>query len=91
MVGIGDRTFGNARRIRQSHVAGAQVVTMATLACETCKEVFAIEHRAGAQDPALAARQSAWLAERFVWEHIQEKGHNGSIPLPFVPEPVKVS
>jgi hypothetical protein len=64
---------------------------MKTVTCETCKEVFAIEHRTGAEDPALAERQSTWLAERFVWEHIQEKSHSGSIPLPFVPEPVRVS
>jgi hypothetical protein len=64
---------------------------MATLTCDSCKEVFAIEHRAGSEDAALAARQAAWLSEKFVWEHIQEEHHHGSIALPFLPELVKVS
>ena len=34
------------------------------------------------QDPALAARQATWLADKFVWDHIQESHHPHSIDLP---------
>lgn len=84
MVAIGDRTYGNARRVRQSHTTGPHLAIMATVTCESCGHQFAIEHRAGSEDAALASRQAAWLAERLVWDHIQEKGHTGSVPLPFL-------
>lgn len=57
---------------------------METVLCETCGFYYAIEHRAGSEDPALASRQATWLADHFVWDHIQENKHQASIRLPFL-------
>ncbi len=79
------QSFGNAKRLRNSHGSLNGIVTMGTVSCETCGFHYAIEHPAGAADEALAQRQSAWLVERFVWDHIQETKHSGSVHLPFLP------
>lgn len=50
--------------------------------CSECGESFAIGHDPACPDQALAERQAAWLQERFVWDHIQENKHRGSIVLP---------
>ena len=71
-----------AKRLRQNKGAGYDTVVMTTVLCEQCGEKFAIGHRTACQDPVLAARQSAWLAEQFVWDHIQEAKHHSSISLP---------
>jgi hypothetical protein len=85
MVGGSSRTFGHAKRMRNSHAVLTKLVSMARVHCETCGFQYAIEHPAGTQDEALAQRQAEWLAERFVWDHIQETRHPGSIPLPILP------
>jgi hypothetical protein len=85
MVASPAQTFGNAKRMRNSHVALTNVATMTTVCCETCGFNYAIEHPAASQDQALANRQAVWLADRFVWDHIQENKHSGSIRLPALP------
>jgi len=55
---------------------------METVVCGECGARFAIGHHAAAQDAALARRQAVWLADKFVWDHIQETPHPGSITLP---------
>lgn len=55
---------------------------MNEVACNSCGERFEISHKAASQDAALAQRQAAWLQEQFVWDHIQEHKHRGSISLP---------
>ena len=87
MVTATVQSFGNAKRMRKSHESLSSIVTMATVCCETCGFHYAIEHPVGAGDEALAQRQAAWLAERFVWDHIQEVKHSGSIRLPFLAVP----
>lgn len=57
-------------------------VLMCVVACEKCGERFAIHHSLFAQDAVLAARQATWLADKFVWDHIQENHHPHSIELP---------
>ena len=57
-------------------------VVMNVVACSNCGERFEISHEAASQDPALAERQAAWLQDQFVWDHIQEHKHRGSINLP---------
>ncbi|ABF39257.1 hypothetical protein Acid345_0252 [Candidatus Koribacter versatilis Ellin345] len=87
MVGATAQTFGNAKRLRNAHGSLNGIVTMTTVCCETCGFHYAIEHPAGAGDEALAQRQAAWLADRFVWDHIQENKHSGSVRLPLLPAP----
>jgi len=55
---------------------------MLTVVCYQCGAQFAIAHHSESQDQALAERQAIWLADKFVWDHIQENNHQGSIPLP---------
>jgi hypothetical protein len=87
MVGAPAQNFGHAKRMRNSHTSLANIVTMTTIHCETCGCHYAIEHPSGTQDEGLAKRQALWLADRFVWDHIQENRHPGSIPLPILPIP----
>jgi hypothetical protein len=76
-----------AKRIRQTNAPPAPAPPAKThviriVVCQTCGDRFAISHDITAVDPELAARQAVWLAEHFVWDHIQENRHRGSITLP---------
>jgi hypothetical protein len=73
---------GIAKRLRKNTRNAPDTVTMTTVICEQCGERFAIGHQAAFQNPGLAHRQAVWLAEKFVWDHIQETKHHGSIRLP---------
>jgi hypothetical protein len=54
---------------------------METVVCTQCGQRFAI-HNDGVRDAQLAERQTAWLLDQLVWDHIQERKHHGSIELP---------
>jgi len=58
------------------------MVVMTIVVCEKCGTQFAISHRTAFQDAKLASRQAIWLEDQFVWDHIQESKHHGSINLP---------
>jgi len=74
---------GTARRLRQkTENPFPGTVIMTTVACYQCGVQFVIAHRSSCPDEALAARQAIWLADKLVWDHIQENNHPGSIPLP---------
>jgi hypothetical protein len=55
---------------------------MNVVECQNCGERFEISHQSSGQDAQLAELQAAWLQDQFVWDHIQEIRHRGSIPLP---------
>ena len=65
--------------------AHAKTQVLKIVACEQCGDRFAISHDLNALDPELAERQAAWLAEQFVWDHIQETKHRSSVTLPAAP------
>ncbi len=74
---------GTAKRLRNKKTESAPgTVVMTRVVCYQCGAQFAIAHRSASQDQALAERQAIWLADKFVWDHIQENNHQGSIPLP---------
>ncbi len=73
---------GTAKRLRKKVGNAPDTITMATVLCDKCGAQFAIGHRSAVQNPALASRQAVWLADQFVWDHIQENKHHGSIRLP---------
>jgi hypothetical protein len=52
-----------------------------TVVCSQCGQRFAIQND-GVRDAQLAERQTAWLLDQLVWDHIQERKHHGSIELP---------
>ncbi len=59
---------------------------MMTVVCEECGQNFQIMHPMPLRDEGLARRQAKWLAEQFVWDHIQESKHRASIELPALAE-----
>ena len=76
---------GTARRVRRGMTTLADCTVMTSVVCSQCGMHFHITHRAPACDEALASRQAAWLADQFVWDHIQENKHRASIDLPQLP------
>ena len=58
---------------------------MTEVVCADCGVRFQITHQVWASDLRLAERQAAWLADQFVWDHIQEHKHRASIELPQLP------
>jgi hypothetical protein len=73
---------GTAKRLRKSTESAPDTVVMTTVICDQCGAKFSITHRSACTDQVLADRQAAWLADRFVWDHIQENNHQSSIQLP---------
>jgi len=79
---------GTARRLRKNiesrrDAAGVtEAAVMTTVLCDQCGDRFAISHPSASQDPVLANRQAIWLADKFVWDHIQETDHRSLIHLP---------
>ena len=73
---------GTAKRLRRNPENAPGTVQMATVVCDQCGARFAIAHRLASMDQALADRQAIWLADKFVWDHIQENNHQSSIQLP---------
>jgi len=67
---------GTARRLRKVASENAE-----TVVCSQCGQRFAIQND-GVHDAQRAERQVAWLQDQFVWDHIQERKHHGSIELP---------
>jgi len=76
---------GTARRMRPGLAISPAFTVMTEVVCGECGVRFHITHRAPANDGALAARQAVWLADKFVWDHIQENKHRASIELPEIP------
>ena len=71
-----------AKRLRKVAEYTPGTVVMATVVCDDCGARFAIGHRSASQDANLASRQAVWLADKFVWDHIQEAEHRNAIALP---------
>jgi hypothetical protein len=84
---------GTAKRLRrdvESVPPGISIapnsVVMITVGCDECGARFALAHHPAFQDIRLSEKQAIWLKQQFVWDHIQEKKHAGSIRLPGVLE-----
>jgi hypothetical protein len=65
-----------ARRLRKVALGDLE-----TIVCSQCGQRFAI-HSDGVRNAELAEKQVAWLLDLLVWDHIQERKHHGSVPLP---------
>jgi|SRR6516164_6072058 len=78
----GVRTAGTVKRLRGNNADIPNAIVMRVVACEQCSARFAIGHQPALQDASLAERQAVWLADRLVWDHIQESKHPGSRILP---------
>jgi hypothetical protein len=77
-----------AKRVRQTNAPPAPTAPPAktqvikVVVCQQCADRFAISHDLTNLDPQLAERQAVWLADQWVWDHIQENKHRSSITLP---------
>jgi len=81
-------TRPTARRLRKQPESdiGSQLVVV----CPQCGERFSIADSEPCADRAFVERRAReWLLDQFVWDHIQESKHRGSIPLPDVEELVR--
>ncbi len=74
--------WGTARRFRRNQQVKDGTVALRTVICIHCEERFTISHSDQAQDVDLAQRQAAWLEQQLVWDHIQERKHQGLFKLP---------
>ncbi|HYL92472.1 MAG TPA: hypothetical protein VEW69_04880 [Alphaproteobacteria bacterium] len=52
------------------------------MVCDKCGQRFAIQGAPDAQGAELIRKQVSWVADRLVWDHIQERKHHGRIELP---------
>jgi hypothetical protein len=79
---------GIAKRVRNRMPPGSPNFTVMTVVvCGDCGAEFQIGHRSNYQDRSLADRQAVWLADKLVWDHIQESKHPGSVDLPTLAQP----
>ena len=79
---LAPESTGTARRVRSNMSTSPNCTVMARVVCGDCGVEFQITHRMPLQDKVLAQRQASWLAEQFVWDHIQESKHRTTIELP---------
>ena len=75
-------SYGTARRLRRNAVGVPDCTVLTTVVCDDCGERFALVYRTAFEDVGMAERQAVWLKDKFVWDHIQEQKHSGSIRLP---------
>ena len=80
--GIAKRLRGHLRNVPTGTSIAPNSVVMLTVSCDECGAQFALLHPLAAQDFGLAEKQAVWLKEHFVWEHLQENKHAGSVCLP---------
>lgn len=70
-----------AKRVRKSADLNVDE-SRGTVVCSKCGQRFAIHCDSAAHDAGLAVKQAAWVQDQLVWDHIQERRHNGSMDLP---------
>ena len=70
-----------ARRLRGTTEVLSSPLS-AEIICPKCGQRFAIRNDQESQDSELAKKQTTWVAEQLVWDHIQERKHQGTMELP---------
>jgi transcription elongation factor Elf1 len=55
---------------------------METVVCSKCGQRYAIRIESLSQDAGLSQKQASFVADKLVWDHIQERKHQGTIELP---------
>lgn len=71
-----------ARRLRGTIELNPATTSTGTVVCAKCGQRFAIRNESELQSAELAKKQVAWVEEQLVWDHIQERKHNGTMELP---------
>jgi len=57
-------------------------ISTETVVCAKCGQRFAIRHDQESHNAELAKKQASWIEDKLVWDHIQERKHQGTIELP---------
>jgi hypothetical protein len=68
--------------LRGTSEANAAPASTETVVCAKCGQRFAIRNDEGMQNTELAKKQVSWVTDHLVWDHIQERKHQGTIELP---------
>jgi transcription elongation factor Elf1 len=55
---------------------------MGTVVCGKCGQRYAIRTESLQQNAELSRKQVSFLTDKLVWDHIQERKHQGTIELP---------
>lgn len=55
---------------------------METVVCSKCGQRYAIRTESSPQNAELSRKQVSFLTDKLVWDHIQERKHQGTIELP---------
>ena len=55
---------------------------METVVCGKCGQRYAISIESSSQDVGLSKKLASVVADKVVWDHIQERKHQGTIELP---------
>ncbi|MGC2745196.1 MAG: hypothetical protein WA672_18660 [Candidatus Angelobacter sp.] len=55
---------------------------METVVCGKCGQRYAIHTEPLSQNAELSRKQASFVADKLVWDHIQERKHQGTIELP---------
>ena len=55
---------------------------METVVCGNCGQRYAIRMESSLQNTELSRKQMSFVADQLVWDHIQERKHQGTIELP---------
>jgi hypothetical protein len=74
------RTVGIATRMRNAMLSDD--LLMETVVCDKCGQRFAIPRDPADLSAELIRKQTSWVEDCLVWDHIQERKHPGSIKLP---------
>ncbi|HEY6252695.1 MAG TPA: hypothetical protein VI685_22285 [Candidatus Angelobacter sp.] len=74
---------GLVTRIRMSADRPNNIL-METVVCDQCGQRFAIHHDPARQNVDVARKQASWVKDKLVWDHIQERKHNGTLELPWL-------
>ena len=68
--------------MRGTAEAAPNVTPMETVVCGNCGQRYAIRIESSPQNAELSRKQMSFLADKLVWDHIQERKHQGTIELP---------
>jgi len=71
-----------ARRVRGTAEVVPNESPMETVVCSKCGQRYAIRIESLPQNAELSRKQVSFLADKLVWDHIQERKHQGTIELP---------
>jgi transcription elongation factor Elf1 len=76
------KTASVARRLRGAAEVVSNANSMETVVCSKCGQRFAIRYDVALLNVELARKQVSFVTEQLVWDHIQERKHQGTIELP---------